>query len=144
MRMLLMIAVAFCLIGCTSIKVRPLQYDSELKEINLIDNPKVIVDDFVPVMEKHFATHGIALKRVPEFTQLNANEYGIRYSARQTWDFSTYLCDAYVNIYKGNMLVADGVYHLIGGGGFSLLKWQGTETKLTPLYNELLKNYQPH
>ena len=138
------LAITLCVVvfvGCTSIKVQPLKYDPELKEINLLDNPKVIVEDFVPVMEQHFSKHGLALKRVPQFAQLNENEYGIRYSARRSWDFATYLSLAYVNIYKGNKLVAEGNYHLIGGGGFSLFKWQGTETKLAPMYDELLKNY---
>ncbi len=140
-RMLLLTAV-ICLAGCTSTDVRPLQYDANLKEIKLLDNPKVIVDDFVPVMELIFSQRGIALKRVPQFTQLDANEYGIRYSARRSWDFTTYLSDAYVNVYKGNLLIAYGKYHLTGGAwSLSLLKWQGVETKMKPVFDELLKNY---
>ena len=131
-----------CLAGCTSIDVTPLQYDAKIKEIYLIDNPKVIVDDFVPVMERYFAQYGIGLRRVSEFTQLRSNQYGIRYSARQSWDFTTYLSDAFVNVYKGNMLVAEGKYHLIGGSFcFSFFKWQGTETKMKPVYEELMKNF---
>ncbi len=141
-RMLVLLAAVICLAGCTSIDVRPLQYAADLKEIKLLDNPKVIVDDFVPVMEWNFSQRGIALKRVPQFTQVGANEYSIRYSARRSWDLTTYLSDAYVNVYKGNLLVAYGKYHLTGGAwSLSLLKWQGVETKMKPVYNELLKNY---
>ncbi len=32
-------------------------------------------------------------------------------------------------------------YHLRLRGGFSLLNWMGTESKLEPMYDELLKNY---
>ena len=132
----------FFLAGCTAINVRPLPYDAQNREIALIDNPKVIVNDFVPVMERHFSRHGIALKRVSEFTQLKDNEYGIRYSAKRSWTVVAYLSDAYVRIYKGNVLVAEGSYHL-GGRSFCLspFKWQGTETKMTPVFDELLKNY---
>ena len=73
---------------------------------------------------------------------LEKDEYGIRYSARQSWTFVTYLSDAYVRIYKGNLLVAEGRYHLIGQFFcLSLFKWQGTETKMKPVYDELLKNF---
>ena len=141
-RTLLLAAAVFILAGCTSIEVRPLPYDAQLKEISLIDNPRVIVHDFVSVMEEHFSRHGIALKQVPQFAQIGENTYAIRYSAQQSWDFTTYLSDAYVNVYKGNLLVACGKYHLIGGSAcLSLLKWQGTEKKMAPVFEELLKNY---
>ena len=141
-RVLFLCAVAFGLVGCTSIEVKPLAYDPELTEISLIDNPRVIVHDFVPVLEKHLAERGIGLKRVSEFAQLERDEYGIRYSARQSWTFVTYLSDAYVRIYKGNLLVAEGRYHLIGQFFcLSLFKWQGTETKMKPVYDELLKKF---
>ena len=139
---ILLFSIVFCLVGCTSIDVSPLQYDAKIKEITLIDNPKVIVHDFVPVIERFFAQYGIGVRRVSEFTQLRSNEYGIRYSATQSWDLTTYLSDAYVNVYKGNMLVAEGRYHLIGGSFcMSLFKWQGTETKMKPVFEELLKNF---
>ena len=142
MTRILLLSIVLCLVGCTSIDVSPLQYDAKIKEITLIDNPKVIVHDFVPVMEHFLAQYGIGLKRVSEFTQLRSNEYGIRYSATQSWDLTTYLSDAYVNVYKGNTLVAEGKYHLIGGSFcFSLLKWQGTETKMKPVFEELFKNF---
>ena len=142
LKMRLCFALALILVGCTSIEVRPLHYDSEISEISLIDNPKVIIDDFVPIMEKHFSEHNIALKRVPESTQLGKQEYGIRYSAKQSWDFTTYLSDAHVNVYKGNLLIADGRYHLIGGSAcLSLFKWRGTEAKMRSVYDKLLENY---
>ena len=141
-RLFFLLPIIFFLVGCTSVEVRPLQYDAQNHEIILIDNPKVIVHDFVPIMEQFFSQHGIALKRASQFTQLGEKEYGIRYSAKQSWDFTTYLSDAYVNVYRGNMLVAYGKYHLIGGSAcLSLFKWQGTETKMGPVLDELLKNY---
>ena len=102
----------------------------------------MIIDDFVPVMEDYFSEHGLVLKHAPAITQLGENEYGIRYSAKQSWDFKTYLADAYVNVYKGKALVAEGKYHLIGGCFcLSLFKWQGIETKMRPIYEKLLKDY---
>jgi len=31
-------------------------------------------------------------------------------------------------------------YHLRGGGGLSLMKWQSTKSKIDPVIDELLKN----
>ena len=140
---LLLFSVVLCLVGCsTNIEVSPLQYDENLKEISLIDNPKVIVRQYVPTLELYFAKHGIGVKRVSEFAQLGPDEYGIRYSARQSWTITTYLSDAYVNVYKGNKVVAVGKFHLVGGSFcLSLSKWNRTETKMKPVLEELLKNY---
>ena len=141
-RMLALLAAMFFLAGCTSVIVSPLPYDANLKEIKLLNNPAVIVDDFVPVLEKYFLEHGIALNRVPGTANIGANEYGIRYTARRSWTVLPYLSLAYVRIFKGERLVAEGNYYL-SGHSFCLspYKWQGVETKMKPVYDELLKNY---
>lgn len=140
----MLLTAMFFLAGCTSVVVCPLPYDANLKEIKLLNNPAVIVDDFVPVMEKYFMEHGIALNRVPESASIGANEYGIRYSARRSWTVIPYLSLAYVRIFKGERLVAEGNYYL-SGHSFCLspYKWQGVETKMKPVYDELLKKYPP-
>ena len=140
---LLLFSVVLCLVGCsTNIEVSPLPYDENLKEISLINNPRVIVRQYVPTLELYFARHGIGVKQVSEFTPLGPDEYGIRYSAKQSWTITTYLSDAYVNVYKGNKLVAGGKFHLVGGSfSLSLSKWNRTETKMKPVLEELLKNY---
>ena len=141
-RFLLLCGLMLFLAGCTSIEVEPLRYDPALKEIHLIENPKVVVHDFVPVLEQNFSQHGIVIKRFSKFTQLGKDEYGIRYTAKQSWTLLSYLSEAAVEVYKGNELVAEGKYHLLGRSAcLSPLKWQGTETKMKPLYDELLKNY---
>lgn len=142
-RILLPLAVVLCLAGCTSIEVRPLPYDAQIKDIKLIENPKVIVDDFVPVMEKNFSRHGIGLKHFTESARVGENEYVIRYSAKRSWMVLPYLADANVRVYKGSMIVAEGKYHLIGRFFcLSPYKWQGVETKMQPVFDELLKNYR--
>ena len=143
-RMPMLLTALIFLAGCTSINVRPLRYDANLKEIKLLDNPKVIVSDFVPVMGKIFAQHGITLRQVSESTRLGEKEYGIRYSAKRSWTVVPYLSQAYVKVYQGDAIVAEGTYELIGRSVcLSLYKWQGVETKMKPVYDELLKNYPP-
>lgn len=137
------LCIACC--SCTSIKVSPIPYDQELSEgraeVAIIDNPRVIVTDFVPIMEAHFAGHGIKTRRVAQYHELKDGEYGVQYVARQTWDIVTYLCDADMTIFRGREIVAAAKYHLVLGGGFDLSKYESNYNKLIPLYNALLENY---
>lgn len=64
------------------------------------------------------------------------------YTATQTWDMAMVLKDAEVWIHRSDKQVAYGNYHLRGGGGFSLMKWQGAEKKIMPMLDELLAGYR--
>jgi len=41
-------------------------------------------------------------------------------------------------MYQGNSQIGYAEYHLIGGGGLSLMKWQSTKTKMGPVIDEML------
>ena len=131
------------LCGCNSYNVKSLPYDAELKDVVVVDNPKVIVNDFVDVMTDEFNSRKIRIRRVPQSYTVKPNEYVLRYDARQSWDFSPYLSDATIRISKDEMTVAKGKYHHAGGSAsFDFFtKWRGTEWKMKELYDELLKNY---
>ena len=131
------------LYGCNSYNVKSLPYDAELKDVVVVDNPKVIVNDFVDVMTDEFSSRKIKIRRVPQNYVVKPNEYVLRYDARQSWDFSSYLSDATICISKDEMTVAKGKYHHAGGSvSFDFFtKWRGTEWKMKELYDELLKNY---
>ena len=49
-----------------------------------------------------------------------------------------YMSDATIWIYRNEQEIAKAVYHLNGGGGLSLMKWQGTATKIDPVIDALL------
>ena len=139
--------LAFCgivlLCGCNSYKVVPLPYDEELKDIAVVDNPRVIVHDFVDVMADEFAARNIKLRHVAAEQAEKSNGYVIRYDARQSWDFTTYLSDATIRISRNGMPVASGKYHHVGES-LSLdifTKWRETEWKMKDVYDELLKNF---
>lgn len=127
--------------ACTAIEVTSVPYDSELKEVKICRNPKVKVADFLDVMRRHFSLHGIPAAVVDENYEVKQDEYAVRYTALRSWDFVTYLSYADVDVYKGNSIVGTAHFHLKGKGGFSFYKWDSTNTKLTPMYEELLKNY---
>ena len=131
------------LYGCNSYNVKSLPYDPNLKDIVVVDNPKVIVADFVEVMTDEFNAREIKVRCVPQSYAAKPKEYVVCYDARRSWDFSPYLSDATIRIRKDGMTIAKGKYHHTGGSASLdvFTKWRGTEWKMKELYDELLKYY---
>ena len=131
------------LCGCNSYNVKSLPYDPNLKDIVVVDNPKVIVADFVDVMTDEFNAREIKVRCVPQSYAAKPKEYVVCYDARRSWDFSPYLSDATIRISKDGMTIAKGKYHHTGGSASLdvFTKWRGTEWKMKELYDELLKYY---
>ena len=131
------------LYGCNSYNVKSLPYDPNLKDIVVVDNPKVIVADFVDVMTDEFNAREIKVRCVPQSYAAKPKEYVVCYDARRSWDFSPYLSDATIRIRKDGMTIAKGKYHHTGGSASLdvFTKWRGTECKMKELYDELLKYY---
>ena len=142
LRYLALLPWLFFWAGCESMDVKPLPYDGNIGVVKIIDNPKVLVGDFVGVMETCFSEHGIRTRQVDEFYTPRANEYWLKYTALQSFDFVTYLSVADVWIYRNGELMAKGHWQLDWNGGITLSKFDGTETKMRPFFAELLKNYK--
>ena len=123
LRYLALLPWLFFLAGCESMDVKPLPYDGNIGVVKIIDNPKVLVGDFVGVMETCFSEHGIRTRQVDEF-------YTPRASVADVW------------IYRNGELMAKGHWQLDWNGGITLSKFDGTETKMRPFFAELLKNYK--
>lgn len=138
---LLAIMVILFQTGCTSIETVPLPYDPSIGTVKIIYNPKVKVSDFVSVMQNHFSIHGIPTVLVKEEYAAQKEEYTVQYTARRSWDFVTYLSYADVNVYKAGHLIGKAHFHLVGKGGFSFYKWDSTNTKLTPMYEDFFRYY---
>lgn len=135
-----LVFVVLSLGGCTSISVEPMNSTAKIEHACIQENSKVIRGDMLPTIQKGFKNHGISTKvyrdNVPE-----SCEYVVTYTATQTWDMAMVLKDAEIWIHKSGVQVAYGNYHLKGGGGFSLMKWQGAEKKILPMIDELLAGY---
>ena len=127
--------------GCTSIRVRPVDPAAKMQHVCIKDNPKVVVKDFVPVLQDGFARHGITTE-VDTGDMPESCQFVLTYTALRSWDFAPYLSHAELKLETrdGNP-VADADYHLVGKGGYSLMKWQGTKTKMGPVIDELLHAY---
>lgn len=134
----LLVAVGlFTLVGCTAIQVEPLA--TAPASMCIRHNPKVQVDDFVPVLRQGFSRHGIETRLYREAIARAECPYLVTYSARRSWDFVPYLSQAEVQVLgPDRRQLASADYRLRGKGGFSLLKWQGTATKMTPVIDRLL------
>jgi len=125
------------LTACTAVDVRPVPAQEPIKSVLIEMNPKVWRSDFVDVLVAGFNRHGIEAKVIEPGTPVG-DAYVVRYTARQAWDMAMYMTDATIWIYRNNQEIAKAVYHLKGGGGLSVMKWQGTATKMDPVIDELL------
>jgi hypothetical protein len=137
--MMVMLAGLGLIAGCTAVTVQPLA--ERPAQVCIKKNPAVIVDDFLPVVQEGFSRHNIATF-VYDLPPL-ACPYVLEYTARQTWDMAIYLVSADLTIRNSNgREVGKAHYHLRNRGGLSLMKWQGTETKIAPVIDELLGQMQ--
>ena len=92
-------------------------------------------------MEDGFNDHGITTEMYKGARPRHC-EYHLTYTALRSWDFSTYLFHAELRLYKGSTRIGYAEYHLIGKGGFSLNKWASVKSKMTPIIDELLAQYE--
>ena len=127
--------------GCTSISVKPLDVALDVRSVCIKENPKVIVRDFIDVLCDGFDRHGIKSRLFSDNPPVGC-EYIVTYNALQTWDLSPYLSEAVIRIERNGEQIARADYHLVGKGGLSLTKWQGTKTKIDPVIDELLRLYR--
>ncbi len=125
------------LVACTSIQVQPISSDLNPTMICIEENPKVIVNDFLPVIRNRMEFHGIET-RVFDSPDPKVCEYILTYTAHKNWDFTTYLHLAELRLEHNGQKVGSAHYHLRLKGGMSLMKWQSTQTKMDPVVDELL------
>jgi hypothetical protein len=135
--------VLTALIGCSpTINIKPVDSAKyKISEICIKKNEKVIVPEFVEILEQGINRHGIKTNLVPEIS--SECDYWLDYVATQRWDIVTFMSDAHLDLYKGNLLIASADRKnpsgLFGFGGMNPSKWNSTRSKVDPLIDELLK-----
>lgn len=141
LRIALPLLVAATLLGgCTATRVTPLKTAAD--QMCIQENPKVQVSDFVPVLQEGFARHGIQTQIHSKIPRADC-PYVVTYTARRSWDMAPYLSTAEITILgPRRQTLAKASYHLRGKGGLSLMKWQGTKSKIDPVIDELLASAQ--
>ena len=134
---LFVVAMSMALGGCTAIEVRPVDDVTDIRQVCIVENPKVEVADFVDVLRDGFDRHGIA-SSVVNPDSAKACEVTLTYTALRTWDLAPYLSHAELRLWRDGRQIGAATYHLNGGGGLSLAKWQGTKAKIDPGMDRLL------
>ena len=124
--------------ACISVQVNAVAEHqvNVIQQICIVNNPKVLVTDFVPVVQKHLQHHGI-VSRVVEGSEAEKCAYQLHYSAKRSWDFTPYMSWAELKLYQNEVLIANAEYKLLDKGGLSVTKWQSVETKMTPVIDQL-------
>jgi hypothetical protein len=129
-----LLTVAFS--ACTTVQVSPIDPALPLLHVCIKKNPRVLVTDFVQVLEDGFARHGVTTE-VFSGKKPGHCEFVLNYTALRSWDISPYLSHAELRITQNYHQVAAATYHLEGKGGLSLMKWEGTKAKMDPVIDQL-------
>ena len=135
---LIVIVLSTLLASCTSIKVRPVSNPSDIKHVCIKDGRQTCFDGrMLDIIHDGLQRHGITSevytgKLPPECG------YALTYYCERIWDLATYVHHAELRMYREKEQIGYAEYHLIGKGGFSLMKWQDTKTKMDPVIDELL------
>ena len=139
---ILAILTLLLLSACTSIQVMPLDEPLSVSHICIKNNPKVIVPGFLSVVRNGFEDHKIATMVFEDELPTKCNTV-LKYTALRSWDIVAYLSHAelWLEDREGKRL-AYAEYHLVGGGGLSLMKWASVKSKMTPVIDELLSGHK--
>jgi len=135
---------AFSLLSACSITKNVRSAASEIQAGDTICievNPRVTEPDILNVIEQSIIDSGLVAEvhtKAPESCELK-----LTYVAYRKWDFSSFLSKANIMLYKQSRLIGSVEYQtpngIFGGGGVNPEKWASTESKISPLMNELLK-----
>ncbi|OUM75631.1 hypothetical protein AUC60_00525 [Pseudomonas caspiana] len=99
----------------------------------------MLVTDFVSVVQRGLLDRSISSE---VYAQVPAScNYRLTYVAYRTWDIVPYLSSADLEIWDSEKRRLEAArYYLRGKGGLSMMKFQGTETKMAPVLDRLLKD----
>lgn len=134
-------AITIALTGCTSIQVNNATgfNAKSIKQVCVVDNPKVIIRDFNQIIERSFARHGISARTFKDSDDLSVCQTTLNYTALRSWDFAPYMVSAQFNLLQNGRQVSEASFRLKGNGGLALNKWRSTETKVNELVDELIE-----
>jgi len=109
-----------------------------MKLVCIEQNPKVIVDDMLSVLEEGFQRHDIRTM-IYQGNPPDRCDYTLWYTATRGWDLAPFLNRAELRLrYKGETIASANYKH---SGGFALNKWASTSTKISPVIDELLSGF---
>lgn len=123
--------------------MQPIAPNRPIDEIGILENPKVIIADFLSVVQNGIERNRLRSKTYREIP--NTCTYVLEYVAFQKWYLSLFMYEANIKLYHAQELIGAANYKLptgiFGGGGMNPAKWNSTKEKLDPLLYELFRNY---
>lgn len=135
----LLAGFSLLLSACTTVHVQ--KVDAQAHPLALVcieENPKVLVNDLIAVLEAGFARHHI--KTLVYSVQAPEQcSYTLWYTAFRGWDLAPYVRRVELKLRKDQEVIATATYE--HSGGFALNKWASTEAKLNPVIDELLSGF---
>ena len=124
--------------GCTSMTVRPVESRNEMQCACILEDPKVQVSDFLPVLRD-----GLSRQKIRSYLYSDSPppdcDVIISYTALRSWGLTPYLSHAEIRVERDGMQVGYEEFYLRGKGGYSLYKWQSTKTKMDPVIDQLFE-----
>ena len=127
---------AVTLTGCvTSYEGRSIEEPVSIGEVCVIRNDAVRPGYVLPSIQRAFAKRNIATKVCTESTA-NGCQFILRYTARQSWDFTPYLKSARLDLYQGARLIANSELYVYP---YNLSKWSGEEERIEKLVDDLFE-----
>lgn len=132
--------LGFSVSGCTSIQVNNNDgfQPQSVKQICIINNPKVTIDGFNQSIVRSFARYDINARVYPENSKPALCETVMNYTALRTWDVVTYMSYAKFTLLKDGRIASEAEFRLRGKGGLALNKWRSTDTKIDELVDQLV------
>lgn len=141
MKKIIFVVLATSLLqACTSVNVRKVDASAHaVKLVCIEENPKVLVNDMLSVLEEGFQRHDIRTL-VYRDKAPDRCEYTLWYTATRGWDFTPFLNRAELRLRRNSETIASANYE--HSGGFALNKWASTSAKLSPVIDELLSGFK--
>lgn len=127
------------IVGCTTIDVR--KVDATTHSFNLVcieENAEVLVSDLLSVIEDGFQRHHIKTTiyrdKAPEICR-----YTLWYTAFRGWDLAPFVRRVELRLRFQDVIIASATYD--HSGGLALNKWASTKSKIDPVIDELLSDF---
>jgi hypothetical protein len=118
-----------------------MKHEARITHVCVKDGKEMCFDgEMLGVILDGFGRHGITTQVYSGNLPTDC-EYNLSYMCNQTWDMAMYMHHAELRLFQKNFQIGYAEYHLAGGGGLSLMKWQSAKTKMDPVIDELLQNY---
>ncbi|WP_111893573.1 Sbal_3080 family lipoprotein [Acinetobacter sp. MB5] len=140
-KLILYSSVVLVLSGCTSIEINNSQgfQAQTLKQICIIENPKVTINGFSQSIARSFARYQIQAQIYPANSKPLFCQTSLNYTARRSWDMTTYLSYAQFTLIQDGHQVSQATFELRNKGGLALNKWRSVDTKIDELVDQLLE-----